>query len=104
MGTDYKASIVNPTNDEIDLGRFGNAIDISMLQGVYGIKTNYSNLKDESQRYFDQSDLRNKLELINQSSDDEEWKKWAGRKTTITHYLDLLFLHHLCFQIIFLKK
>ena len=91
MGTDYKASIVNPTNDEIDLGRFGNAIDISMLQGVYGIKTNYSNLKDESQRFFDQSDLRNKLELINQSSDDEEWKKWAGRKTTITHYLDLLF-------------
>lgn len=91
MGTDYKASIVNPTNDEIDLGKFGNAIDISMLQGVYGIKTNYSNLKDESQRFFDQSDLRNKLELINQSSDDEEWKKWAGRKTTITHYLDLLF-------------
>lgn len=47
FGKEYTASIEDENTDDINLGKYGNMADISMLQGVYGIETNYQDINDQ---------------------------------------------------------
>lgn len=90
FGKQYTPSIMNEDSGELDLGKYGNALDMTLLQQLYGIKTNYSDLKAEGRRITKQDELKAKLEMIEQLSDEEDWTKWASRKTTVEHYKDLI--------------
>lgn len=46
FGKDAPISVPEASDeDNIDLGRYGNAIDMALLQRVYGVKTNYPGMK-----------------------------------------------------------
>lgn len=46
FGKDVPISVPEASDDDnIDLGRYGNAIDMALLQRVYGVKTNYPGVK-----------------------------------------------------------
>ena len=45
FGKQYTPSIMNEDSGELDLGGYGNAIDMALLQRVYGVKTNYPGVK-----------------------------------------------------------
>lgn len=47
FGKPYTAPIVDDTTDDINFGKYGNMADISILQGVYGIETDYHDLDDQ---------------------------------------------------------
>ena len=48
LGKQYTVEIPDENADDIDLGKVGNAVDMSLLQKAYGIKTKYSDIKSES--------------------------------------------------------
>ena len=48
LGKHYTVEILDENADDIDLGKVGNAVDMSLLQKAYGIKTKYSDIKSES--------------------------------------------------------
>ena len=45
FGKQYTPSIMNEDSGELDLGGYGNAVDMALLQRVYGVKTNYPGVK-----------------------------------------------------------
>ena len=45
FGKQYTPSIMNEDSGELDLGGYGNAIDMALLQRIYGVKTNYPGVK-----------------------------------------------------------
>lgn len=45
FGKQYTPSIMNEDSGELDLGGYGNAVDMALLQRIYGVKTNYPGVK-----------------------------------------------------------
>ena len=79
------------TDEDVELGKLGSAIDISSLQKIYGVKTNYTGIKKQVRESTKQDELKTKMDIVDQSTDnDEAWKQWATNKTIFQHYKDII--------------